>query len=654
MSEAGERPYPGSRPFRETEQDRFFGRSADAATLAELWRANRLTVAVGPVASGKTSLLHAGVFPLVAGKRLDVLPAGRISYGSTFHFAALPEHNPYTLALLKSWSPGETVTRLVGVSIYDFIRRRAERHDAAILAPIDQAEELLVDSGPRWTYRQRFLSELARAMQDEPRLHLLLVVREEALPIFSDLLGNGAMLHVRPLTPQSALEAATGPVADTGRSYATGAAERLIMDLQTSRIDLSGGGQWHMADDHIEPSLLQVACVSLWDSLPSDMKVITARDVRIYCDIDMALAAYCGRIITMVADYHDLSAASLRSWLLDTFVTELGTRGTAYEGMTDTAGMPNAVVHALEDRHLLSAQLRSNSRWYELLSDRLIEPLHQAADERPTSVNPVEHLRSAERALALGELDVAERYAQESLRTSSNTDFRLRAEVGSLLGSLAREREKPAEAVDRYRDAASLFEAVQDTGAVASQLAAVGQTLLAQGRPADAVDELRAAVGRMPNDPVMQTELALALWQLGEGGAAVAVLTTVLGINGGNPEALRARGEILADLGDARDAMRDLDRVPLQNRPSARAARGLAFAQLGEYSAASQEIADAIAEAPRNGPVLLYAARAMALSGDEFKAGELARRAVDAADPVLPAQHREVALQLIRQPPIAS
>ena len=645
MNETGGRPYPGLRPFRQTDRDLFFGRSADVAGLAELWQANRLTVAIGPVASGKTSLLQAGVLPIVAEKRLDVLPVGRVSYGSTFHFAALPEHNPYTLALLKSWSPGETATRLVGLSVYDFIKQRAERHDVAILAPIDQLEELLVDPGPRRIYRQRFLSEVARAVHDEPRLHLLLVVRDEAVGVLSDVLGSGATFRIPSLTPQDAFEAVTKPVLDFGRSYDTGAAERLITDLQSGRIDPSKGGQWRVIDDYIEPCLLQASCVKLWDSLPSDLNVITARHIRMYGDVDIALTSYCGRIITTVADYHDMPPARLRSWLLDTFVTELGTRGTAYEGMTDTAGMPNAVVHALQDRHLLSAQWRSGSRWYELLNDRLIEPLRHAADEQPAPVNPVEYLRSAERALARGELDVAERYAQET-RISPSTDLRLRAEAGSLLGNLAHEREKPAEAIASYRDAANLFEAAQDTGAVASQLAAVGQTLLALGQPAGAVDELRAAADRMPNDPVIQTELALALWQLGERGAAVVMLTAVLGIDSANPDALRARGEILADLGDARDAMRDLDRVSLTDRPSARAARGLALAQLGNYTAANREIEEALAEAPRNGPVLLYAARAIALSGDQATASELARRAVDATDPALPPQHRQTAHQL--------
>jgi len=215
-----------------------------------------------------------------------------------------------------------------------------------------------------------------------------------------------------------------------------------------------------------------------------------------------------------------------------------------------------------------------------------------------------------------------------------------------LLGNIAHERGKPAEAEAHYRAAAKLFEAVRDTGAVASQLAAVGKTLLAQGQPADAVEELRAAADRIPNDLTVQTELGWALWELGQCRAAVAVLTSVLEVDGGNPDALRARGEILADLGEARDALRDLNRVLRHGQPSAHAARGLALAELGDQGTAGREIESALGDAPSNGPVLFYAARAESLGGNRPAAVDLARRAVNATDPALPAHQREAALKL--------
>ena len=646
MMTAMDGPYPGPRPFGRTDGSRFFGRDVDAEVLADLWRANRLTVAVGPAASGKTSLLHAGVYPLVTGKRWDLLPPGRVCYGSTFPVAALPAHNPYTLALLRSWSAGEAVTKLAGLTVRDFVRRRAGQHETTILAAIDQVENLLVNDGPRRTIRRQFIDELAEAINHETRLHLLLLVREEAAQLVGDVLGSEARYTVTPLTRAGAIEAVSGPVVGTGRSFADRAAETLVTGLQTSSIAGVDGNERSVVSDHVEPSLLQVVCARLWSLLPPDLDVITGDDVRWYGDADTALAEHCGRVVAAVAVNHDLPASKLRSWLLGTFVTDLGTRGTAYQGPADTAGMSNAVVRELEDRHLLSSVQRAGSRWFELLSDRLIDPLRRAPAERPPSAGPNEYLMAAQQALTLGELGLAEHYAEHALRVSPATAFRLRAEVTSLLGNLALERESPKEAEGHYCAAAGLFEAARDTEAVARQLAAAGQMLLTQGRPADAVNLLRAAVDRIPNDLATQTKLGLALWQLGEARAAVAVLTSALAVDGGYPEALRTRGEILADLGDARHAMADLDRVAVGDWPSTRAARGLALAGLGNQPAASRDIEDAIAEAPRNGPVLLYAARATALGGNEAMAKQLARRAVDAVDPALPPQQLQTALQL--------
>jgi Flp pilus assembly protein TadD len=162
----------------------------------------------------------------------------------------------------------------------------------------------------------------------------------------------------------------------------------------------------------------------------------------------------------------------------------------------------------------------------------------------------------------------------------------------------------------------------------------------------EAVDQLRGAVERSPHDLPLQTQFARALWQHGDGWTAVAVLNSVLGIDGGYQEALRARGEIYADIGDARKAILDLERQSVRDRPSTRAARGLALAKLGDHSAASKEIQAAMTTAPHNGPVLFYAARTLALTGDKVSSWEIARRAIRATDPPLSPAHREIALKL--------
>lgn len=640
------RPYPGTHPFQRQDSDRFFGRAREASALADLWRANRLTMLVGPTGCGKTSLVHAGLLPLVEGGRAQVLPPGRVSYAATFPAAALPDHNPYTAALLASWSPSEPMGRLAGLTLRGYLRRGGIR-DAPVLAVIDQAEELLADSGARRSHRRRFIGELADALTYEPGLHLLLCVRDSSAGEFSALVGSGAQCRVGPLSIDAAVAAITSPAQGAGRDFGPGAAEELVTDLLTSTVGDPAGPGWPAMADCVEPVLLQAACVRLWESVPPAVDLIEKRDVQQYGDVDGALKSFCGRVITEVADEHDLAPARVRSWLAQTFITDRGRRGSAYEGLTDTAGMPPSVAWALEDRHLLVSERRSGSRWYQLLSDRLIHPLQQPLAASGPLPDGTGFLSEAAHVLALGDLDRAERCAREALRAAPVTDLRLRAKAYSFLGNLAHERGKSAEAEMLYSQAAALYEAARDSAAAAQQLAAIAQTLLDQDRLADAIQELRAAVGRLPHDAVLQSRLGWALRHLGQSRAAEAVFTGILAVDGGNAEALRGRGEILAELGEARAALRDLDRLITADQPSAQAARGLALVQLGQQAEAEEEIKAALHEAPRHGPVLLYAARTEATSGDHARAAELAARALDATDPPLSEHQRKAARELL-------
>jgi tetratricopeptide (TPR) repeat protein len=647
MTRSWVRPYPGSRPFTPSDIDHFFGRSGEAKALAARWETNRLTIVIGPTGSGKTSLLLAGALPVVLDNGVgEVLPVGGVSYAVGYPIAALPDHNPYTLSLLSSWVPGEPVSRLVGLTVRDFVRRRALRQQRPILAAIDQAEDLHADSGLRRMQWRAFLEDLATAVREEPNLRLLLVVRASAAEEFSRALGNGAQCNLPLLGYESALEAVTGPSGHAGRPFARGAAEALLTDLRTSHISVARGGERRVVADNVHPALLQVVCSRLWDALAPDVATVTSGDVRAYADADVALSEYCSRVIAAVADQHRLKATRLRSWLIDMFVTDLGTLGTVYEGLADTAGMPNPVLRDLEDQHLLSSEPREGLRWYELLSERLIEPLRHAAVHQPMPIDPAEYLRAAERALTLGDLDLAARHGEEILVTAPIDAFPLRAEANSLLGNIAYEREKLALAEGYFRNAAELFEAAQMTGAAAQEYAAVGQTLVAQGRLRDAVNELAVAVRRMPNDYVVRGELAWAHWQRGEAGAAEAIFSDILAEDAGNAGALRGRGEILADVGRGREALRDLSRTASYDTPATRAARGLALAELGDYGGAVKEIEAALEQAPQNGAVLLYAARAEALVGDQAAAAEHAEQAINATDPPLPLHQHDAAVKL--------
>lgn len=657
-------PFVGLRPFRREDAPRFFARTTEAAEVEGLWRANRVTVLCGASGVGKTSLLEAGLLPRSSFATGDVLPIGRLSRVSAFPIAALPEHNPYTLALLAAWSPGEPATRLSGLTVREFLRAHAYRTDSygqplLTFAAIDQAEKLFLDQGRRDPYRQAFIEELVEALDDQPGLRLLLSIRGghfEDLARYNGDLGNPAIYTLRPLTVNGAVTAVQQPAAQFGTSFAPGIAEELVGNLQCRRSSgtspASAGAI--AADDDIEPALLQAVCARFWAALPQPIETIGPDQLHRYGDTPRLLADFCTRAIGAVADEHGLSAGELRSWIQETFTTPLRTRGMAYEGLTETAGRPNAIARALEDWHLLKAVRRSNLRWYELQHECLVGPVlgpGGAPYADPGSfpaVSAADHLQAAEAAMADGDLALAERQAAAAVDATKETDLRLLAEAESLLGNVEHARGQPAKAEARYRHAAALFETLQDTSAVARLLAAIGQTLLAQGQTGEAVEKLYAAIRRLPNDLTVQTELGRALWQQGQHAAAVAVLTGVLTVDGHALNALRARGEILADLGEAEKALRDLDRVRRPRWPTVQAARALALATLRRRGAADEEIGEALSEAPDNGQVLLYAARVGELGGDRVMAANLARRAEVAEHPALPPHQLEQARRLQR------
>ncbi|HSU80806.1 MAG TPA: hypothetical protein VLR69_00235, partial [Thermoanaerobaculia bacterium] len=65
-------PWPGLDPFDETDREYFHGRSAESDELARLVRRELLTALFGRSGLGKTSLLKAGLFPLL--REEDYLP----------------------------------------------------------------------------------------------------------------------------------------------------------------------------------------------------------------------------------------------------------------------------------------------------------------------------------------------------------------------------------------------------------------------------------------------------------------------------------------------------------------------------------------------------------------------------------------------------
>ncbi|SEL65170.1 hypothetical protein [Nonomuraea pusilla] len=660
--QGGPEPYAGLRALHPGDRHAFSGRLEESREVHDLWQGRRVTILHGASGIGKTSLIGAGVVPLLDRNAIDLLPFGRVSYGSVFPRAALPAHNPYVLALLMSWSPMGTPTRLAGMTLARFLRSRPAMRDAfgdrkSTMVVIDQLEELF--SGPRrhQPYREWFFAQLADALDADPRLHLLLSIRndrlDELLPFARKLAGGDrACVPLEALRPEGALEAVRRPLEGTGRAFAPGTAEQLVQDL----LKINARSSAHPDEScdgtgRVDPTQLQVACSALWAALPDELSLIRPADVSRHAGTEESLTAYYDTTVTAVsAERFDGDDDVLRSWLLRTFADEASRPRPVRRRALAHQAVGRATVALLVRRRVLRTDRRQGDSWYEPAYDRL--PLRPArARPRPSvqraALHPGTCLEAAVGALGEGDLALAAKRCDEALAHSAEDDHHLRAEAESLLGNIAHERGDVEEAVARYRAAAQSFERAGATGAVGPLLAAVGRLRLAQGFPEMAVRELYAAMARVPADLAIQTELAWALWHDGHPEAAVDVLNDVLDREGNNADALLTRGQILAGMGRARAALRDLDRAGPLQWPFAKVAHALALALLDCLEEAQQEMVEALTHTMDHGPLLLYAARVEELAGKTSSAMDLARRAMSASAPALPEHMARDARRLI-------
>lgn len=633
-------PYKGLAAFGVQDRHNFGGRGKESRAVGELWRTQRVTVLYGASGIGKTSLIQAGVMPHLSAGGFDVLPLGQVLCRSGHPRAAFPADDPYGLALLMSWSPLDTPTRLARMTVSAFLRGRPPRRDAVgtpmrTAMAIDHVEELFIPSPRTQAHRDCFFEQLAEALSTDDGPHLLLSIRADWL---TDLLPyvrkfpvpHGEHFRLEALNCDDALEAVTQPVERAGRTFAKGAAGRLVNDL----IKIRARSDAQQQVQGVEPVQLQVVCRALWNALPAN--ATRATDVIQYADAaaDEILADHYRRALgDLATERFESDDFGLKTWLRLTF-SGRGKRSPGRRELISRLGGGRTMA-ALVKRHLLRADERMGERIYEPAYDRLLQPTRMS-DRSPTHQRCTkDRLRMAEDALRQGELTLAARHGKQVLTVLENDDFE-RAKAESLLGDVAYEHGNLEEAISRYTRAAQGFDTAGAMAAVGPLLIAIGRLRLAQGQPSEAVRELRAAMARVPTDLPVQTELAWALWHGGHPEAAVGVLDGVLNKEGNNAEALLGRGQILASLGRAHDALRDLDRASPLRSPSAKMAHALALAQSGSMDRAQSELAAAMAGAGGHGLVLLYAARVEELSGSMRSAAELAGRAISAAASALP------------------
>jgi hypothetical protein len=380
-------PYPGPVPFEQYDRDIFFARMSESTDLLSLVIANRAVLLYGRSGSGKTSLLNAGLIPLLQGEGFGVLPVARIG-------AQLPEsidersaRNIYSLNALLRWTRRiEDRGKAAEWTIGEFLKRRrpreeGKRADMVRVLIFDQFEELFTTYAHRRKDREPFFRELVEALENDPLLRIVFVLREEHAGRFESyarMLPDRlpARYRLGRLTADSALEAIVGPVSGTRRQFAPGVAEDLVQDLMTARIAIRDGrAHQDVPGEYVEPTQLQIVCRRLWNGVPCDANEITAEHLRAFGNVTGASMGFYDKAVFEAAQQGALNEAVLRGWIEDTLITPAGTRGIALREEATTDGIPNPTIDVLEKQHLIRIESLAGADWCELAHDRLIDPI---------------------------------------------------------------------------------------------------------------------------------------------------------------------------------------------------------------------------------------------------------------------------------------
>ncbi len=259
-------PFPGLRPFRESEQHLFFGRESQIDAMVDKLATNRFLAVVGTSGSGKSSLVNCGLRPalrtgLMAGagtawRMAQCRPGGdpiaALSQAMASNGVLFTNYQNTGMSLPEIV---DTTLRMGKLGLIDIIEQAHLPEGTNVLLVIDQFEEL---------FRYRHLDEHGEAKSAELGQQavafvnlLLAAIEQSALPVYvvitmrSDFLGDCAQFTglaeainkgqylVPRMTREQRRAAIAGPVGVGGAKIYPALLTRLVNDVGSNPDQLS-------------------------------------------------------------------------------------------------------------------------------------------------------------------------------------------------------------------------------------------------------------------------------------------------------------------------------------------------------------------------------------------------------------------------------
>ncbi|WP_300456732.1 hypothetical protein [Accumulibacter sp.] len=441
-------PWPGLAAYDESSSDFFFGRRDESAELLRMVRQAPLTVVYGKSGLGKTSLLQAGLYPLL---RIEhFLPVHlRLDFDAAAHLPAI-QQVALKLDQALAAAGADFPARNVGEGLWCYLHRRQLEiwsRDNYPLTPVlvfDQFEEIFSRGQGDAERLRSTLDALADLIENRipaeltvgeqgrrtlsgldlqsQRYRIVLAFREDFLADVQGWKGQvPSLLRNRlRLLPMSRTQAVEVVDRAGAAVIAPGVAERVVDFV--GNLDLSTAGALPV----VEPVLLSLCCYQL-----NQRRASGAR-------IDLELLNQAGQDI--LEDFYDEALAGMPEGVARFIETHL-IQGDRYRGSypVDQAlqdgFLTRAQLSLLADKHrLLRVDQQLGTNRIELIHDRLVGVVRAARDarlrreelQRLHAREEVERQEAARREAIEREQRIAAEKLAEEQRARANAEIEAR------------------------------------------------------------------------------------------------------------------------------------------------------------------------------------------------------------------------------------
>jgi WD40 repeat protein len=381
-------PYVGPRYFKRNEK--IYGRTLEINRLNALLTAERIVLLYSPSGAGKTSLINAGLIPLLLEDGFEVLETMRVNLPTQ------PYHpkNRYIFSALLSLEkelPEDKqipLRELEKMTLPEYLAARpreipeGKRYPPPELLIFDQFEEIITTDPTDLDGKQSFFEQVAEALYDRRRWTLF-SMREDFIAsldpyvrLLPSRLENRFRLDL--LETNQAKKAIQIPSENAGVRFTDEAASKLLNDLRQVTIIGPLAETSQTLGAYVEPVQLQVVCYELWKRLPEDAQQITPAEIQSMGDVDQSLGAFYAGKVQETAGGNKQKERMIRDWFENQLITENNIRNQVLldKNLVDRLGVP--VLEALENAHLIRRDSRRNRVWFELSHDRLVKPVRES------------------------------------------------------------------------------------------------------------------------------------------------------------------------------------------------------------------------------------------------------------------------------------